>query len=285
MTYVEIKWFRKNLECQWQQQQQQQQQERELPISENPNYEEPSDTFNMNFDHEIVSSLNMSTLPPISHKPARMIIRDKPGFIVHVWYFFPPCGCKIMHMISVTYLGSLQFFPLRYTGIYTFFKSYHSTHGNVTSSYFSSKCLLILFYSDSAPPRPPLPSQEAQYGPETTDDESEELFHYAPSPNQGPIMLAARDLHQEVKQWSSKDNDIIAAAKRMALLMAKLSQLVGQDASSKRELISCAKAIADASEEVTRIAKDLAKDCTDKRMRMVRVLCATFGAIPLCVLI
>ncbi len=82
--------------------------------------------------------------------------------------------------------------------------------------------------------------------------------------------LAAHDLHQEVKQWSSKDNDIIAAAKRMALLMAKLSQLVGKDARSKRELISCAKSIADASEEVTRIAKELAKECTDKRMRMVR---------------
>ena len=38
--------------------------------------------------------------------------------------------------------------------------------------------------------------------------------------------MAAHDLHQEVKQWSSKDNDIIAAAKKMALLMAKLSQLV-----------------------------------------------------------
>jgi len=38
--------------------------------------------------------------------------------------------------------------------------------------------------------------------------------------------MAAHDLHQEVRQWSSKDNDIIAAAKRMALLMAKLSQLV-----------------------------------------------------------
>lgn len=56
----------------------------------------------------------------------------------------------------------------------------------------------------------------------------------------------------------------------MALLMAKLSQLVGQDASSKRELISCAKSIADSSEEVTRIAKELAKECTDKRMRTVQ---------------
>lgn len=38
--------------------------------------------------------------------------------------------------------------------------------------------------------------------------------------------MAAHDLHMEAKQWSSKDNEIIAAAKRMALLMAKLSQLV-----------------------------------------------------------
>ncbi len=83
--------------------------------------------------------------------------------------------------------------------------------------------------------------------------------------------MAAHDLHQEVKQWSSKDNDIIAAAKKMALLMAKLSQLVNQDkAGSKRELIATAKSIADASEDVTRMAKELAKECTDKRMRTVR---------------
>ena len=38
--------------------------------------------------------------------------------------------------------------------------------------------------------------------------------------------MAAHALHMEAKQWSSKDNEIIAAAKKMALLMAKLSQLV-----------------------------------------------------------
>merc|ERR1712038_1183659 len=130
-----------------------------------------------------------------------------------------------------------------------------------------------------APPRPPLPSDgglQLQAPParpppppalDTTDDESEDLFQHAPTASQGPIMMAAHDLHQEVKQWSSKDNDIISAAKKMALLMAKLSQLVGEDANSKRELISCAKAIAEASDEVTRIAKELARECTDKRMR------------------
>ena len=41
--------------------------------------------------------------------------------------------------------------------------------------------------------------------------------------------MAAHDLHQEVKQWSSKDNDIIGAAKKMALLMARLSELVGEN--------------------------------------------------------
>ncbi|XP_059099435.1 vinculin-like isoform X3 [Tigriopus californicus] len=125
------------------------------------------------------------------------------------------------------------------------------------------------------PPRPPPPSsnhghsflQDHSGYAETTDDESEDLFLHAPTPSQGPIMMAAHDLHQEVKQWSSKDNDIIAAAKKMALLMAKLSQLVNEDTGSKRDLIACAKATADASEEVTRIAKELAKECTDKRMR------------------
>ena len=51
--------------------------------------------------------------------------------------------------------------------------------------------------------------------------------------------MAAHDLHQEVKQWSSKDNDIIAAAKKMALLMAKLSELVREErgANSKVRLV------------------------------------------------
>ncbi len=84
------------------------------------------------------------------------------------------------------------------------------------------------------------------------------------------VQLAAHDLHEEVKQWSSRDNDIVAAAKKAALLMAKLSRLVGQDSGGgKRELISCAKDIADASEEVSRLANQLARNCTDKRMRMV----------------
>merc|ERR1719481_2260183 len=98
-----------------------------------------------------------------------------------------------------------------------------------------------------APPRPPPPS--GNYGgyapprppPPDTDDEADNMFEHAPTPSQGPIMMAAHDLHQEVRQWSSKDNDIIAAAKKMALLMAKLSQLVQEDSGSKRDLIAIAK--------------------------------------------
>lgn len=40
---------------------------------------------------------------------------------------------------------------------------------------------------------------------------------------------------------------------------------------TKKDLIDCAKAIAEASEEVTRLAKELARECTDKRMRTVRM--------------
>ncbi|XP_059491321.1 vinculin isoform X2 [Neocloeon triangulifer] len=122
---------------------------------------------------------------------------------------------------------------------------------------------------ERAPPRPPLPGGEMpppRPPPPETDDE-DDMFMHAPQPNQ-PIMMAAHGLHQEVRQWSSKDNEIIAAAKKMALLMGRLSQLVrGDHGGSKRDLIACAKAIAEASEEVTRLAKELARECTDKRMR------------------
>ena len=46
----------------------------------------------------------------------------------------------------------------------------------------------------------------------------------------------------------------------------------------QRDLIACAKQIAESSEEVTRIAKELAKECTDKRMRTVSV-CAGFNGL------
>lgn len=123
---------------------------------------------------------------------------------------------------------------------------------------------------DQAPPRPPLPGGERAPPrpppPETDDEEETNMFSEVPQPNQ-PIMMAAHGLHQEVKQWSSRDNHIIVAAKKMALLMAQLSQLVRGEGGTKKDLIACAKAIAEASEEVTRLAKDLARECTDKRMR------------------
>ncbi|XP_063234336.1 vinculin isoform X6 [Bacillus rossius redtenbacheri] len=125
-----------------------------------------------------------------------------------------------------------------------------------------------LHINDYAPPRPPLPGGEIappRPPPPETDDE-DDMFLHAPLPSQ-PIMVAAHGLHQEVRQWSSKDNDIIVAAKKMAVLMGRLSRLVRGEGGSKRDLIACAKAIAEASEEVTRLAKELARECTDKRMR------------------
>lgn len=82
-----------------------------------------------------------------------------------------------------------------------------------------------------------------------------------------PILAAAQSLHQEARKWSSKGNDIIAAAKRMALLMAEMSRLVRGGSGNKRALIQCAKDIAKASDEVTRLAKEVAKQCTDRRIR------------------
>ncbi|XP_071120180.1 vinculin-like isoform X2 [Mytilus edulis] len=123
------------------------------------------------------------------------------------------------------------------------------------------------YYDDGdIPPRPPLPHETAPARPPPPDTDDEEDFP-VPQANQ-PIMMAAHALHMETKQWSSKDNEIIAAAKRMALLMAKLSQLVRGEGGSKKDLIATAKNIAESSTEVAKLAQKLAAECTDKRMRL-----------------
>eukprot|EP00080_Pristionchus_pacificus_P010946 PDM70966.1 deb-1 [Pristionchus pacificus] len=116
----------------------------------------------------------------------------------------------------------------------------------------------------SPPPRPPPP-------PEVDDEEETRAFwerYPLPGASTQPILSAAHNLHQELRQWSSHENDIVAAAKRMAILMARLSQLVRGEGGTKKDLIDCAKAIADSSEEVTRLSVNLARQCTDIRMRM-----------------
>ncbi|XP_075874786.1 vinculin-like isoform X2 [Nelusetta ayraudi] len=99
------------------------------------------------------------------------------------------------------------------------------------------------------------------------DYEPELLLMPSNQPVNQPILAAAQALHQEARKWSSKGNDIIAAAKRMALLMAEMSRLVRGGSGNKRALIQCAKDIAKASDEVTRLAKEVAKQCTDRRIR------------------
>uniref|UniRef100_G1ME38 Vinculin n=4 Tax=Boreoeutheria TaxID=1437010 RepID=G1ME38_AILME len=104
--------------------------------------------------------------------------------------------------------------------------------------------------------------------PDMEDDfEPELLLMPSNQPVNQPILAAAQSLHREATKWSSKGNDIIAAAKRMALLMAEMSRLVRGGSGTKRALIQCAKDIAKASDEVTRLAKEVAKQCTDKRIR------------------
>ncbi|XP_037320767.1 vinculin-like isoform X4 [Pungitius pungitius] len=122
---------------------------------------------------------------------------------------------------------------------------------------------------EQAPPKPPLPEGEVPPPRPPPPEEKDEEF---PEQKAGevlsePMMVAARQLHDEARKWSSKGNDIIAAAKRMALLMAEMSRLVRGGSGNKRALIQCAKDIAKASDEVTRLAKDVAKQCTDRRIR------------------
>ncbi|XP_046885367.1 vinculin [Hypomesus transpacificus] len=108
---------------------------------------------------------------------------------------------------------------------------------------------------------------EDEYTDGEDDYEPELLMMPSNQPVNQPILAAAQSLHQEARKWSSKGNDIIGAAKRMALLMAEMSRLVRGGSGNKRALIQCAKDIAKASDEVTRLAKEVAKQCTDRRIR------------------
>lgn len=122
---------------------------------------------------------------------------------------------------------------------------------------------------EPAPPKPPLPEGEVPPPRPPPPEEKDEEFpeHKAGDVFNQPIMVAARQLHEEARKWSSKGNDIIGAAKRMALLMAEMSRLVRGGSGNKRALIQCAKDIAKASDEVTKLAKEVARQCTDKRIR------------------
>ncbi|KAJ8049647.1 Vinculin [Holothuria leucospilota] len=126
---------------------------------------------------------------------------------------------------------------------------------------------LSISNEESAPPRPPLPEGQMP-PPRPPPPEEEEEVHFPKPQTDEPIMKAAYDLHQEAQKWSSKGNDLIAAAKKMALLMAEMSKYVRGEGGSRKGLIDCAKAIAKASSEVTRLATEIARQCTDKRIRM-----------------
>ncbi|KAL4641092.1 vinculin-like isoform X2 [Arapaima gigas] len=108
---------------------------------------------------------------------------------------------------------------------------------------------------------------EADFTDNEDDYEPELLLMPTNQPVNQPMLAAAQSLHREARKWSSKGNDIIGAAKRMALLMAEMSRLVRGGSGNKRALIQCAKDIAKSSDEVTRLAKEVAKQCTDKRIR------------------
>ncbi|CAH2987130.1 unnamed protein product [Chilo suppressalis] len=80
-----------------------------------------------------------------------------------------------------------------------------------------------------------------------------------------PIFAAALDLHTAIRSWSAKDNEIVAVAKRMAVLVAKLSHYMNTE--RKRDVIVTAKSIVSESHEVAELARKLAHECSDIRIK------------------
>ena len=118
---------------------------------------------------------------------------------------------------------------------------------------------------DAPPPCPPLPEEEEL--PARPPLPEEEDFPEEDEEDEHEMMHAARELHEETAKWEVKGNDIISAAKQMALLMAKMSRLVRDEGGKKSEMISCAKEIAKGSNAVTELSLAIADKCTDKRIK------------------
>ncbi|CAB3232888.1 unnamed protein product [Arctia plantaginis] len=92
----------------------------------------------------------------------------------------------------------------------------------------------------------------------------EAIFNKEPDTDQ-PIYNEALNLHVAIRDWSSRDNEIVAVAKRMAVLMAKLSAYMNTD--KQHEVLTTSKSIVAESHEVARLAKKLAHECTDHRIK------------------
>lgn len=123
------------------------------------------------------------------------------------------------------------------------------------------------------PPRPPLPSNEMV--------EVQQVLEQPPEDNR--MAMAAHHLHREALKWEEEGNELIQAAKKMAILFAKMSQFMrdaeeGQPQRSKKELIALAKEIAAASKEVSAYSAKIAKNCPDKRLG--QTLTQTIQRIP-----
>ncbi|KAJ7380305.1 hypothetical protein OS493_011025 [Desmophyllum pertusum] len=123
------------------------------------------------------------------------------------------------------------------------------------------------------PPRPPLPSNDMQ--------EAQMVLEQPPEDNR--MAMAAHHLHREAQKWEEEGNELIQAAKKMAILFAKMSQFMreaeeGQPQRSKKELIALAKQIAAASKEVSAYSSKMARDCPDKRVS--QTLTQTIERIP-----
>ncbi|CAG9569814.1 unnamed protein product [Danaus chrysippus] len=94
----------------------------------------------------------------------------------------------------------------------------------------------------------------------------ENIFQKEPETAQ-PIYTAALQLHAAVRGWSARQNDVVDGAKLLAVLMARLSHYMDTD--NTKELIITSKSIVEKSREIVTIARKLALECTDMRIRTV----------------
>jgi vinculin len=123
---------------------------------------------------------------------------------------------------------------------------------------------------EEAPPLPPPPPEILEPVPDDMMEAEQILRGPVVDKEKNPVTFAAMGAFHEADKWEEKDNTLVSLAKQMARKMAMMSKYMSGEASdvhSKADLIKCAKEIAASAQEMLKLAKQIANDCTDKRLK------------------
>lgn len=86
-----------------------------------------------------------------------------------------------------------------------------------------------------------------------------------PESSKNPLKIAAAELQVEASKWQASGSSMTQIAMNLVQLMNNLADYSKNQ--MKKEMIECSRAMADGIKDLEQIARDVAKECKDRRLR------------------